>query len=290
MFLQKILIIISLITISMNVKAYDCNQAATEMAGFHNMVLFGDPTDTIYAYHLPLFAGSVNGQSGHVNMHTYQGLWSVNLDSSTLSAYDQKFILKQTSTAQVPFFSFSPKSKAFKVPEMICNNKFTTQAIVAYGHIESNPNFPSPEILTNQLSTITKVDTLFAQKFSGESKNQLTYILFGTQKQYYLAHYLTDDENSFDQILAIDSIPKELENELMFSKNIIIEIPNTPTNQLAIVEENESNSSLNNKYKIPSIANSIIKINFNANNSSLNGNIKILGEVYFNSNSDLSIE
>ena len=167
------------------------------MSGLHNMVLFGSPKDELYVYHLPLLAGIINGEQGHVLMHVYQGLWKIGMDENTKTAYSIKFNQEVSAKNPFPFFSISPRENQFKVPEMICNSGFEMKAISAYGHVESNPKFPVPELLVNHLSKIfVKGKTIFARRFDGSSREELTYILFGTSKQQYMAHFITDNENS----------------------------------------------------------------------------------------------
>ena len=104
----------------------------------------------------------------------------------------------------MPFFSISPRGKRFTVPQIICEESFSFQALFAYGHVESNPNFPVPDLLVpNPVKVQKKYKTVFARRFDKSSQKQLTYILFGKEKHFYLVHYLTDDENSFDQILSL---------------------------------------------------------------------------------------
>ena len=265
--------------------AYDCTNPRPEMAGFHNMVLFGTPEDELYVYHLPLFKGAVNGEKGHVLMHVYQGLWNVSLDEKTKLAYDEKFNIEASDTNPIPFFSISPKGKKFKVPEMICNNEFSTDAVVAHGHIEGNPNFPPPKQLVNTVSTVAvKKETVFAQKFNGASKVELTYILFGTAKQQYLAHFLTDDENSFDQVLAVEVSKELLDLMLSEKKSILLSVPIDENSNL--VGLGSAAQSKNNKFMLPvEPLGQSINVEFKEDLFQ----VKIKGAVYFNKDRDLQV-
>tara|TARA_Y100000590_G_scaffold457256_1_gene609518 strand:+ start:12944 stop:13861 length:918 start_codon:yes stop_codon:yes gene_type:complete len=291
MFVKNLLVVCTfLVSLSSLAQSFDCSLPTPEMPGLHNMVLFGNPSDQLYAYHLPLFAGQVNGENGHVLMHVYQGLFSVKLDGTTMMAYKQKFLQKQTTMNPIPFFSFSPRGDRFKVPEMICNEGFTTSILTVYGHVESNPQFPAPEVLVNQLSTITKEKTIFAQRFNGSSKSELSYILFGTPQQYYLAHYLTDDENSFDQIVAIKNLDDQLKTHLISTQNIILEVPPNENTNLLIVDGHQGQHSPNNRLKLPSAAGKTVTLNAMINGVNIQTTVQIVSEVYFNANTDLSIE
>ncbi|MCX6117151.1 MAG: hypothetical protein NT027_06395, partial [Proteobacteria bacterium] len=137
------------------IENFACNGPAPESPGQHNMILFGSPNDATYAYHLPLFAGSTNGTTGHVLMHVYQGLWNVTLDSKTQPKYLEAFNRLSTAEHPIPMFSFSPQKKRFKVPEMICAPNFSFPANVVSGHVEGNPDFPAPAPLINENSQIT---------------------------------------------------------------------------------------------------------------------------------------
>lgn len=265
---------------------YDCSSPRPEMVGFHNMVLFGKPDDQLYVYHLPLFAGSVNGESGHVLMHVYQGLWKAQLDSVTKKAYDLKFADTQTKTNPLPFFSIGPKGKRFKVPEMICTPGFSMEALAVYGHIESNPNFPSPQKLISQLSQVTTQDVIFAKRFNGGGKPALTYHVFGTPKQYYMVHELTDDKNSFDQIVGIEILDTALKKQVDVNGSVAVSVPLDPENGLVPLTENAGQSSPNNKWKLPTVPlGKTLSVLETA--SSTKSRIEITGEVYFNANNDL---
>ena len=266
---------------------YDCSSPRPEMAGIHNMVLFGVPGDDLYVYHLPLFTGAVNGTSGHVLMHVYQGLWRVQLDPATKSAYDLKFSSKRTATTPFPFFSIGPKGKTFKVPEMICNPNFSLNALAVYGHIESNPDFPQPEKLVNQISTVqVKGEPVLTRRFDGTPKSALTYIIFGTSQQYYMAHFLTDDESSFDQIVGIEILDPNLKASVEKSGASFVTVPVIPENGLSEITENANLISSNNKWKLP-VSPMGKSITVNEVKFSVAGKAKITGEIYFNKNDDL---
>jgi len=256
------------------------------MAGSHNMVLFGDPDDQLYSYHLPLFAGKVNGEQGHVFMHVYQGIWGVKLDEVTEVAYKAKFKKETSLKTPFPFFSFSPRGERFKVPEMICNESFKTKVLSVYGHVESNPNFPAPELLIeNNLSRLTKEQTVFARRFDGSFKDHLTYILFGTDKQQYLVHYLTDDENSFDQILAVkidDTLLGELKKK---GSNILVTVPTQGNSKLVKVQNGSQKE--NNMLSISTGSiNQQIEVMVNEKFFK----VQVKGSVYYNDNGDLRVE
>jgi len=266
---------------------YDCNSPRPEVAGFHNMVLFGAPGDQLYVYHLPLFVGQTNGTSGHVLMHVYQGLWSVEVDAATKSAYDLKFLAEKTAGRPFPFFSIGPKGNRFKVPEMICDLNFSLSALAVYGHVESNPDFPQPQALTDQLSAVRVRETIFARRFDGSAKPGLTYIIFGTTKQYYMAHLLTDDESSFDQILAVEVLDVGLKNAVESAGRVLITIPITPENELVSLGGGPDQSSPNNKWKLPvDPLGKTLRVMTEAG-PAVTGQIKVVGEIYFNNNADL---
>ncbi|MBK8201499.1 MAG: hypothetical protein IPK68_03965 [Bdellovibrionales bacterium] len=232
--------------------AYDCTSPRPEMAGFHNMVLFGAPDDELYVYHLPLFAGTTNGAAGHVLMHVYQGLWNVQLDAATKSAYDLKFSNERTPANPFPFFSIGPKGNRFKVPEMICNPNFSLSALAVFGHVESNPDFPQPAKLIKDLSAVTvKGQAVFARRFDGAARSALTYFIFGTPKQHYMVHFLTDDENSFDQIVAIEIVDSDLKTVVENAGAAFVTVPVISENELAPITENANQISPNNKWKLP---------------------------------------
>lgn len=271
----------------MAISLYDCSSPRSEMAGFHNMVLFGTPEDTLYVYHLPLFVDNVNGMSGHVLMHVYQGLWNVNLDAATKSAYELKFAMEKTATNPFPFFTIGPKENPFKVPEMICNPNFTLKALATYGHIEGNPQFPEPIQLTSQLSTVTvQGNTILARRFDGTTKSALTYFVFGTSKQHYMVHFLTDDENSFDQIVAVEITDPAFKKIIEKEGGVLVNIPIIPENELVMLSENAKQIRPNNKRKLSTVPLGKI-VSVTDIETSVNVQVKVTGEIYFNSNEDL---
>lgn len=262
---------------------YDCSSPRPEMAGFHNMILFGEPNDQLYAYHLPLFAGEVNGASGHVFMHVYQGLWKVSLDSEVKEKYSEKFEEKKNSKMKIPMFSFSPRGDTFKVPEAICDKGFETDAVVVYGHVESNPQFPAPELLSQKLAKVKMQETIFSRRFDGTAQENLTYILFGSKKQYYAAHYLTDDENSFDQILSVKIEDDKVKELIEQEGGAIVTIPIKLNPGLDAVKGAEGLKSKNNKFKLP--IGQMVVFEFQTQELSL----KVESQIYFNDNGDLQI-
>ena len=91
--------------------------------------------------------------------------------------------------------------------------------------------------------------TVFANKFDGTSKEELTYILFGTEKQLYLSHFLTDDENSFDQVVAISSSDLLFEKFKSSKESLLVSVPvELNTNLVAI---NNGAKKANNKLILP---------------------------------------
>lgn len=288
---MKILIFLTLlfsIAATAKTSLYNCTLPRPEMAGSHNMVLFGEPTDELYVYHLPLFAGEVNGMSGHVLMHVYQGLWNISLDDQTMTSYSLKFAEKKTTDNPFPFFSISPRGDRFKVPQIICDQGFTTDVLAAYGHVESNPDFPTPEILVNQLSKLeVKGQTVFARRFDGSSKNNITYILFGNSHQYYMAHFLTDDENSFDQIVAVEIESEAIKTLVSEEKTVLVNVPRASNSNLVAIEGAENSTQLNNKFALPI---SPLGQQVNISVDDLSGQVKVEGQIYFNKNGDLKVK
>lgn len=166
---------------------------------------------------------------------------------------------------------------------MICNDGFQTDVLVTYGHIESNLNFPAPEQLVNKLSKLMVVgEAIFARRFNCRSQSELTYILFGTKKQQYLIHYLTDDENSFDQILSV-TVDKSLLKNLKGSRASLVTVP--LDKNLSKVKNNSF--AKNNKFSIPT--NPLMqKVRVMTNGKEYE--VQVNGLIYFNDNSDLHVD
>jgi hypothetical protein len=213
-------------------------------------------------------------------------VWQVELDQATKAAYDLKFSKERTAANPFPFFSIAPQGKRFKVPEMFCEPQFSLSATAVYGHVESNPDFPAPERLVGQLSQVTAKDVVLARRFDGSSKPALTYYLFGTSKQHYMVHFLTDDENSFDQIVAVEVLDRNLAALIGTSGGILVTVPKSSENQLVAVTANVGQLSPNNKWKLP-LQPLGKKLSVVDAESGVSGMIQITGEVYFNSDNDL---
>lgn len=114
MSLFLILLTVSIFDAKANQSLYDCNSSQPEAPGFHNMVLFGNPEDKVYTYHLPLFKGKINGEHGHVMMHVYQGIWEVELDQETMNSYKNKFMAKKSLKNPFPFFLSALEEQSLK--------------------------------------------------------------------------------------------------------------------------------------------------------------------------------
>jgi hypothetical protein len=101
-----------------------------------------------------------------------------------------------------------------------------------------------------------------------------------------MVHFLTDDESSFDQIIAVEVLSADLKALIESSGGILVSVPVTAENGLASVDERVDQLSVNNKWKIQvsPLGRSII---VKENSSGVSGEVKIVGEVYFNANGDL---
>jgi len=265
---------------------YDCASTPPEMPGRHNMIVFGDPQDEIYAYHLPLFPGEVNGSKGHVLMHVYQSIWNINLDPMSFKAYRNKFQNQKSNSKRFPFFSLSPKGKSFKVPDVICTQKFSFDAQVVSGHVESNPLFPKPGPITNRTSKVKiKGASVFAKRFNGQSKENLTYILFGSSKNLYLAHHLSTSENSFDQILKIER-NKILWDALQKTKKRRLFLTFLKRDNPSLVKVANGASGANQSLSLPTQR---IGLKVFASLGAENVEVTLSDLIYYNENRDLKI-
>lgn len=158
--------------------------------------------------------------------------------------------------------------------------------MAVYGHVESNPQFPAPELLLNQASDMKVKKTVFGRKFDKSSKSQLSYILFGNEKNLYMAHYLTDDENSFDQIVAVEIDDIDVVKKVSSQGATLVEIPSESNPKLVKLMNTKGLSSKNNKFKLPvSPMNQEMTFTFKEKTYSF----KVKSEIYFNNNNDLKV-
>ncbi|WP_318849125.1 hypothetical protein [Chryseobacterium sp. JV558] len=148
--------------------------------GIHGMVLLGD--DTQYASHLPLFYAP----------HDYQVILKIQLDQTSTLNYKKD----QLTHPEVKLYTIEPEK--FVLPG-IMNDIKTFKANIYRGHFERGGEL----IIKDAQVEITKV-LYFHQLNKDKSEGQpCHYILFGDQKQQFLAHQILNRPD-FDELSKID--------------------------------------------------------------------------------------
>ena len=74
------------------------------------------------------------------------------------------------------------------------------------------------------------------------------------------------------------------------TQNIILEVPPNENTNLLIVDGHQGQHSPNNRLKLPSAAGKTVTLNAMINGVNIQTTVQIVSEVYFNANTDLSIE
>ena len=157
-----------------------------EKAGFHGMLLFG--RKEIFMSHLPMF----------MPQHRYQAIWQITFGN------ELDFEYLQASLKSDNYFTIAPV-ELFKLPDLK-NNKQSFLCDVYEGHFERNPK----RLLFRKVK-VSIVELIHWHPFLNTDRrlNDLTYILFGSRENHYLAHWISTSPN-FDQLLSISSITDEI--------------------------------------------------------------------------------
>jgi len=194
----------------------------SDKASTHGMLIFGK--NKIYAYHLPMFHSP----------HNYQIILELELDETAKSL----FIEDQKNNPEYATYTIEPET--FVLPQMIVKgNSFTVD--LYRGHFERGG-----KKIASKIKVVIK-EVLFYNKFKSDEKRSAvsSFILFGNDKEQFMAHLLTNKPD-FDQIIEvkapIDTILKE-------KNNVVINTDLTENSVLG-VSGNEIEISLNIKYSI----------------------------------------
>lgn len=146
------------------------------------MLVFGE--ETIYVSHLPMF----------MPKHRYQGIWEVTFGEESDAVY--RADSKKPESARL-IFTLEPK-EIFRLPDLTADrNSF--KADVYRGHFERPGR---KRILENVTVTLRKQVHWHPFRNSHSRPELLTYLLFGSGGEHFLAHWITTSPN-YDQIVSI---------------------------------------------------------------------------------------
>lgn len=196
----------------------------TDKASTHGMLIFGK--NKIYAYHLPMFH----------NPHNYQIILELELTEEEKGL----FIEEQKSNTEYATYTIEPET--FVLPQMIAKgNSFTVD--LYRGHFERGG-----KKIASKIKVVIK-EVLFYNKFKSDEKRSAlsSFILFGNEKEQFIAHLLTNKPD-FDQIIEVKA---PFDSILKGKNNVVIDTDSTENSVLG-VSGNEIEISLN-KTKYPMV-------------------------------------
>lgn len=196
----------------------------TDKASTHGMLIFGK--NKIYAYHLPMFHSP----------HNYQIILELELTDTAKSL----FIEDQKSKTEYATYTIEPET--FVLPQMIVKgNSFMVD--LYRGHFERGG-----KKIASKIKVVIK-EVLFYNKFKSDEKRSATnsFILFGNEKEQFIAHLLTNKPD-FDQIIEVKA---PFDSILKGKNNVVIDTDSTENSVLG-VSGNEIEISLN-KTKYPMV-------------------------------------
>lgn len=153
--------------------------STTDNASTHGMLIFGK--NKIYAYHLPMFH----------TPHDYQ----IILELELADAVKNLFVNDQQKNTEYATYTIEPET--FVLTEMIAPGK-SFMVDLYRGHFERG----GKNIASKVKVVIKKV--LFFKKFQSDSKRSAigSFILFGNDKEQFMAHLLTNKPD-FDQLVQV---------------------------------------------------------------------------------------
>jgi hypothetical protein len=193
-----------------------------DKASTHGMVIFGK--NKIYSYHLPMFHSP----------HNYQIILELELSETAKNL----FIEDQKNNPEYATYTIEPET--FVLPQMIAKgNSFMVD--LYRGHFERGG-----KKIASKIKVVIK-EVLFYNKFKSDEKRSAlsSFILFGNDKEQFMAHLLTNKPD-FDQIIEvkapIDTILKE--------KNYVVINTDLTENSVLGVSGNEIEIPIN-KVKYP---------------------------------------
>jgi hypothetical protein len=153
-----------------------------EDPGFHGMLVLGG--ETVYISHLPMFNAP----------HRYQGIWEVSFGAEG----DREYRTERARPANAKqIFTLAP-TEEFRLPELT-TTKRSFRGNVFVGHFERDDK---RLLLTDVTVTLKKLVHFHPFNRGHRLPEGLTYLLFGTGNERFLAHWVSVAPN-FDQVLVV---------------------------------------------------------------------------------------
>lgn len=178
----------------------------------HGFILNG--TETLYICHLPMF---------NMENHMYQATLEITISPEAKAAY-----LKDRQENPGNYYVLGNiQTDLFTIPDIMLGKTQNFQADI-FRNMPADPNKDQP-LIHNITTTITRI--VYARHFdySIPYPDDLTYIIFGNEKEAFIDHYLTEEQD-FLNIMALDKVPDWLPlDQLAISANVgFIGLPSTP--------------------------------------------------------------
>jgi hypothetical protein len=199
-------IILFIITFPTNAQ-HENHKMSSDKPSTHGMLLFG--REKIYASHLPMFHSP----------HDYQIILELELSKSD----KKKYVSDKNKNSNYTTYTIEPEK--FVLPDMI-NNPKPFKVNLYRGHFERG----GIEILKN--ITVKIVQIVSFKKFNPEETKAKTtnFILFGNEKEQFLAHEITSKPD-FDQIIEAKT---NLNSFLQKEKFAIVSLNNSENYPIGI--------------------------------------------------------
>ncbi len=156
------------------------NDPGTESPGFHGMLVLG--AQKIYVSHLPMFTA----------LHRYQGIWEVSFGADGDQRYRRERALPANANQ---IFTLAPKED-FRLPDLTTTRQ-SFKADVFVGHFERKGRL----LLEDVTVTLRNLVHFHPFKHSQHRPEALTYVLFGSDTEVFLVHWITVAPN-YDQVLV----------------------------------------------------------------------------------------
>jgi hypothetical protein len=206
--------------------AHPHHPASNEPAAGHGMLVVGE--QSVYLSHLPMF----------MSPHDYQVL----LEATFTKAGDDpqaKYVAdRQQSGAKV--YTLPPES--FVLPELVETGpngqprRTSFRGDVIRNHFERPPTRPAP---VSRGVTVGVKNVIYFQKFDPDADQPpaLTYLLFGTPSELFLAHAITSPPD-FDHVLAAKVSGHQFTDQELH-KAVRIVFPGRASSSAACLKEGE---------------------------------------------------
>jgi len=178
----------------------------------HNMLVVG--TEAVFLSHLPMFESVDASGTDYTSPHRYQVILQATFHRPVAQRRDSgmdvtsTYIGDRQSNPEVKMYTLSPQdfilSRVFTPAEQPALDTF--EATVFRGHLERGGKRISDDPFMARVHRV-----IYARKFdpATEKLQQLTYVLFGSEHELFLAHLISKPPD-FDQILSVKAIGHQI--------------------------------------------------------------------------------